>query len=351
VIDLLQRTAELVAVNSVSRNEAALATMVEASLRRAPHLTVTRVGDNVVAQTAGGSAGRILIAGHLDTVPGDPEAAVLSEDRLVGLGASDMKASLALMEALALELETPSRPLTWVFYAREEIARSESGLVELAQVPGLLDAEVALLLEPTALAVEAGCQGTLRLEVTVGGVRAHSARPFMGRNAIHRLAPILQAVADYRPRVVLLDGCEYAEQLQVVGITGGVSANVVPDRATATLNARFAPDRSLEEATAEVERLVEGFLDPELGDRFEVVDGAPGALPGLGHPLVAELVERTGQAPRAKVGWTDVATFAARGLVATNFGPGDPLLAHHPDEAVDRASLEAAWAILADLLA
>jgi succinyl-diaminopimelate desuccinylase len=241
--------------------------------------------------------------------------------------------------------------VTWCFYACEEVARDQSGLEHLwRERPELLAGDAAILGEPTSCLVEAGCQGTMRAAITVGGLRAHTARPFTGRNAIHRLAPVLQKVTGWPGRTIVLDGCEYVEQLQAVAVEGGVAGNVVPDRAMLTVNYRFAPDRDEAAARRFLNGLLDGLLDPALGDAVEIVDAAPGARPSLDEPFLAALVVATGEAPRAKVGWTDVATFWARGVPAANFGPGDPLLAHHPDERVARASLDRARAVLAGLL-
>jgi succinyl-diaminopimelate desuccinylase len=252
---------------------------------------------------------------------------------------------------LARTIPDPAVDVTYCFYACEEVSRNDSGLLELwEQRPDLLAADAAVLGEPTSCLVEAGCQGTLRVLVRMTGVRAHPARPFAGRNAIHRLAPVLATVAGWESRKVVLDGCEYAEQLQVLGVSGGVAGNVVPDEATATINFRFAPDRSTEDAQLYVWELLTPHINDALGDSLHVLDVAAGAPPALDHPLLAGLVAATGDAPRAKVGWTDVAFFWEHGVPAANFGPGDPLLAHHPDERVDRGALECARTVLTGLL-
>ncbi|MEI6701229.1 MAG: succinyl-diaminopimelate desuccinylase [Actinomycetota bacterium] len=349
--DLLALTEKLVAIPSESRNEEEIAEYVADCLTPFSHLKVERIGNNIVAKTAGADEVRIVVGGHLDTVPKhDGQMLRRDGDILHGLGSADMKASLAIMIDLAQKLENPPRPLTWVFYTCEEIAREESGLNDLFAVPGLLAGEVALLLEPTSCAVEAGCQGTLRMELSFGGVRAHTARPFMGVNAIYRMSSALDALSQHQPAVVDLDGLLYAQQLQVVGVSGGVAANVVPDRATCTLNYRFAPSTTLAAAEQELRDLLAPFLDASLGDSAVLVDGAGGAFPGLTNPLIAALVAATGAPATAKVGWTDCATFAARGFATCNFGPGDPLLAHHPDEHVTGTSLLKAREILESLL-
>ena len=262
-----------------------------------------------------------------------------------------MKGTLAAMALLAEELDAPSVDLTWVFYAREEIGRAESGLLEIVETdPSLLHGEVAILGEPTDGVLEAGCQGTLRMSITLAGVAAHTARPFMGLNAIHRTAPLLAALAEAgaSQRVVSIDGVDFAEQIQVVGISGGTAGNVVPDSATVVVNHRFAPDRTLAQAEAWVRSIVEPYLDD--GDEMTLVDGADGAAPHLTHPVLHRLIDLVGGRVRAKVGWTDVATFAALGVPAANFGAGDPLVAHHPDERVDLDSLATVYGVLSALL-
>jgi succinyl-diaminopimelate desuccinylase len=352
VTDLLDRTAALMAVASPSRGEGVLAGQVHQELSRHPWLEVTRVGDNVVARTDLGRPMRLLLAGHLDTVPPAGNAEPRRDgESLWGVGAADMKGGLAVMLDLAGALPEPAVDVTWCFYAREEVSRAESGLEELwAARPDLLRADAAIMGEPTDAVVEAGCQGTLRAVIHVGGIRAHTARPFTGRNAIHRLGAVLGRVASWPGRTAVLEGCSYAEQLQAVAVEGGVAGNVVPDHAALTVNYRFAPDRTEAEAVGELSTLFSGVLDPSLGDSMDVVDIAGGALPSLRHPLLAALVSGSGAEPRAKVGWTDVATMATHGVPAANFGPGDPLLAHHPEERVTAEALARTRAVLAVLL-
>ena len=339
----------LVATDSISRNEGALTSLIFDELCSVEHLVVERVGDNVIARTEGFHAHRILVAGHLDTVPGDPSLAVIEGDRLTGLGACDMKGSLAVMLELAKDTAKRRFDITWVFYAREEIARSESGLLEIAQLrPDLIQADAAIVAEPTGGAVEAGCQGTLRLGLTVQGLRAHTARPFTGRNAIHRLGAAINQVAQYEPRVAVVDGITFTEQLQVVSVGGGIAPNVVPDSATLILNHRVAPDRSRDQAVSAVREYLGDLLEDE--DVLEVLDWAPAAPPSLTHPVIQSLVAASGQPARAKVGWTDVATLHEMGIPATNFGAGDPLLAHRSDEFVTEAELEAFATTLRGLL-
>jgi succinyl-diaminopimelate desuccinylase len=348
--DLLGRTEELVAIPSESRAEGPITDHLDAVLSQAPWLERTRVGDNLVARTDLGRPLRLVLAGHTDTVPANGNLAPRREGTtLWGLGSADMKGGLAVMLELALAAAEPVVDLSYVFYAREEVAASESGLEELfGQRPDLLEGDVALLGEPTGAEIEAGCQGTLRIEVALVGERAHSARPWMGRNAIHRLAPLLTILAEHEPRRPVLDGCEFREALQAVGVAGGVAGNVVPDRAELTLNHRFAPDRSAEEAEAAVRELLAPVL--EEGDRVEVVDAAPAAAPSLDHPLLAALIERNSLAVKAKLGWTDVARFAARGIPAANLGPGESSLAHTAQERVEGDRLDATYRALLDLV-
>jgi succinyl-diaminopimelate desuccinylase len=351
VTDLLALTATLVDLPSVSHHEAAIADWIEAELGAVPWLDVERVGDNVVARTDLGRPTRLVLAGHTDTVPvnGNDRARV-DGDTLFGLGSADMKSGLAVMVELARTVAEAAVEVTYVFYVCEEVAAEHNGLRLLFRDrPDLVAGDAALIGEPTGGAIEAGCQGSLRVGVTLAGVRAHTARPWTGRNAIHRLGAVLALVDGYEARRPVIDGCEYREAVQAVGVEGGVAGNVVPDRATVFINHRFAPDRSADEAVAALRELIGPALDD--GDTVEVVDVAEGAPPGLSHPLLAALIERNRLEVRAKLGWTDVARFAAHGIPAANFGPGDPLLAHTADEHVGRDAIEASYAALRDLFA
>ena len=345
-LDLLARTAALVDVASPSRAEAPIVELIEGELRALDHLDVTRVGDNVVARTTLGRPLRLVLGGHTDTVPADGNASArIDGDRLLGVGSADMKGGLAVMLELARTVTEPAVDLTFVFYAREEIASAESGLGELfAERPDLLVGDAAVLGEPTAAAIEAGCQGTLRLSVVLRGARAHTARPWMGRNAVHRLAGVLAVLDGYVERRPVIDGCAFREALQAVSVQAGVAGNVVPDEAVVTINHRFAPDRTLAEAEAHVRELLAPHL--EEGDSVELVDAAPAAAPGLGHPLLASLTALSGGEVSAKLGWTDVARFAEHGVPAVNFGPGDSTVAHTAGEYLDRSPLERVWAVL-----
>jgi succinyl-diaminopimelate desuccinylase len=207
-----------------------------------------------------------------------------------------------------------------------------------------LQADFAILMEPSEAGVEAGCQGTMRVRVTTRGERAHSARSWAGRNAIHLAAPILATLAGHEPRQPVIDGLRYHEGLNAVFIEGGVAGNVIPDACTVTVNYRFAPDRSEAEAEAFLRELFSGY-------DVEVTDSAPGALPGLSLPAAKAFLEAVGGQPRPKFGWTDVARFSALGVPAVNFGPGDPMLAHKQDEHVPVAQLRHCERALRDWLA
>lgn len=348
--DLLALTRDLVAIPSESHHEAPLVDWLQGELSTVPGLTLERVGLNLVARTNLGRSTRILLAGHTDTVPAnDNQTPHIEGDVLWGLGATDMKAGLAVMVDLARTVLDPAVDVTYVFYAGEEVAAVHNGLGHLFRDrPDLLAADVALLGEPTDALVEAGCQGTLRMVATLTGKRAHTARPWMGRNAIHRLGHLLALVESRPVRTPVIDGCEFRDALQAVAVEGGVSANVVPDRASVTLNHRFAPDRTPLEAEAELRDLLAPVLEDH--DSFEVVDVAPAAAPSLDHPVLRALVDRNRLQVRAKLGWTDVARFAEHGIPAANFGPGDATIAHTAEERVARAPIESCHRALLDLL-
>ncbi len=342
MLDLAQSgaalTAALVDVPSVSQDEAHLADLVEAALRRYPALAVERDGNVVLARTDLGLAQRLALAGHMDTVPiaGNVPSS-LSDGRIAGCGTSDMKSGVAVQLRLAHLVGsgalTPRADLTWVFYDCEEIEADRNGLGRIARErPADLAADLAIVLEPTSGLVEGGCQGTLRAAITVPGVRAHSARSWLGDNAIHAAAPVLARLATYQPRTVTVDGLAYREGLNAVGIAGGVAGNVIPDACAVTVNFRFAPDRSEADAQAHVRSV---FAEWQV----EIVDSAPAARPGLDSPLARAFAAAVGGAPQPKYGWTDVARFAGLGVPALNFGPGDPNLAHKPEEYVEVARI------------
>ncbi len=348
--DLLTLTASLVAVPSVSRHEGALADQVEQRLvERAPGLVLARVENNVIVRTDLGRAQRVVLGGHLDTVPANAnEVPRLDGDTLHGLGAADMKGGLAVLLRLAEEIAAGRGPrvdCTLFFYEGEEIADEFNGLRHVfAERPELLAGDFAVLLEPTGGHIEAGCQGTLHLRAHFEGERAHSARPWKGSNAIHAAAEVLQRLAAHEPDTVTVDGIPYRESLQVVRIEGGIANNVVPDSCTLVVNRRFAPSYSVDEARAQVEKLLAG------ADRIEVLNASPAAPPNLGDPLVAEFIATLGLDVEPKLGWTDVARFASRGVPAVNFGPGDPDVAHTADERVTRQSVDQCYSALTRFL-
>ncbi len=345
-VDLLKLTAALVDIPSVSHDEGAITDHLQSVLEPVPWLSVTRVGDNLVARTDLGRSSRLLLAGHTDTVPANGnERARIEGDVLWGLGSCDMKSGVAVLAELARTVAEPAVEVTYVFYECEEVDASFNGIERLfRERPDLLEADAALLAEPTSARVEAGCQGTMRVEVTMHGERAHTARAWLGRNAIHRLGPVLAAVSAYEGRQVTIDGCHFREGLQVVRVAGGVANNVVPDRASVTLNHRFAPDRTPAEAEAHV-RTVVGEVDS-----FEVTDMAVAAPPSLAHPLLQAVLSASGGVADGKLGWTDVARFAARGVPATNYGPGDPSVAHSAGECVTRSDVETVYGVLRTVL-
>ncbi|MFH8379531.1 succinyl-diaminopimelate desuccinylase [Kitasatospora sp. NPDC018058] len=320
-------TARLVDFPSVSGDEQALADAVETALRGYPHLIVDRYGNNVVARTDLGRGERVVLAGHLDTVPiADNLPSYVEGDLLYGCGTSDMKSGVAVALRLAATLTEPNRDLTYVFYDCEEVEAHRNGLGHLAKDrPEWLAADFAVLMEPSGAVVEGGCQGTLRAQIRLTGVRAHAARSWLGDNAIHHAAEVLTRLADYRPRRVEIDGLEYREGLNAVRIDGGVAGNVIPDECVITINFRYAPDRSEAEAEKHVREVFDGF-------ELTVTDFAAGALPGLSQPAAQAFLAATGGQARAKFGWTDVARFSALGVPAVNYGPGDPNFAHKRDE-------------------
>jgi succinyl-diaminopimelate desuccinylase len=338
--DVLALTRALVDTPSVSGSEQALADAVEAALRALGGLEVDRVGDAVLARTNLGRDTRVVLAGHLDTVPiADNVPSTLDEATgiLHGCGTSDMKSGDAVMLRLAGRFGVPgaqpASDLTFVFYDNEEVESVKNGLGRVARERrSWLYGDLAILLEPTDGEIEAGCQGTLRAVLSAKGRRAHSARSWLGVNAIHGVAGVLATLAAYRAREVEIDGCTYREGLNAVGISGGVAGNVIPDEASVTVNFRYAPDRDEDAAEAHVREVFADFLG--AGGTLTVVDNAGGALPGLAEPAAAAFVAAVGRPARAKLGWTDVARFAAFGIPAVNYGPGDPTLAHTREEHV-----------------
>jgi succinyl-diaminopimelate desuccinylase len=327
--DVVTLTEQLVNIESVSGNEEAIADAVETQLGLLSHLKVSRFGHTVVARTEHGHPERVVIAGHLDTVPlHDNLPARRDADSLHGLGACDMKGGVAVALRIAATMPLTNRDITFLFYECEEVEEARNGLKILGEThPELLEADFAILMEPSDAVVEAGCQGTMRVDVITRGERAHSARAWKGVNAIHGAAEVLARLNAYEPRRPVIDGLEYHEGLNAVFISGGVAGNVLPDTCTVSVNYRFAPDRSEEEAAAHLREVFYGF-------EVEISDSAPSAMPGLGVPAAAAFIEAVGGKANPKFGWTDVARFSALGIPAVNFGPGDPHLAHKQEEFV-----------------
>lgn len=326
-------TRQLLDIPSVSDDEGPLADAIETAMRDVPHLHVTRVGDTVVARTELGRDRRVVIAGHIDTVPINDNVPSRFEtlgavDYLWGRGAVDMKSGVAVQLLLAVQLAEPVVDVTWIWYDHEEVGEERNGLRHLAaERPDLMAGDFAILGEPSNGHIEGGCNGNLRFEVRTRGVRAHSARSWVGHNAIHDAAQVLQTLQDYRAREVEVEGLVYREGLNAVGIVGGVAGNVIPDECRVHVNYRFAPSRTVAEAVDHITELFEGF-------DVEVLDAAEGARPGLDAALAKEFVDAVGVGPRPKYGWTDVARFWSLGIPAVNYGPGDPLKAHADDERV-----------------
>ncbi|MFP5282549.1 MAG: succinyl-diaminopimelate desuccinylase [Actinomycetes bacterium] len=336
--DLVFLLRALIDLESVSGRGRAIADAVEQALRPYGHLEVVRDGNVVLARTALGRADRVVIAGHLDTGPiaGNVPAWTTGsgDDPVVwGRGACDMKGGVAVQLAAAAALPAPRRDVTWIFYDNEEVEESRNGLARLArEQPRWLDGSFAVLCEPTNAQIEGGCQGTLRAEVSLRGVAAHSARAWKGHNAIHDAGEVLRRLAAYQPRQIEVDGLTYREGLNAVKIAGGIAGNVIPDTCTIEVNYRFAPNKTPEQAADHVREVLDGF-------QVVVTDAAGGARPGLDSPAAAEFLAAMGGQASAKFGWTDVARFAARGVPAVNFGPGDPSLAHADDERCPSADL------------
>jgi succinyl-diaminopimelate desuccinylase len=343
--DLVELTRAVCDIESVSGNEKELADAIESALAKYSHLEVIRDGDAIVARTNFGHATRVVIAGHIDTVPVADNLPVKllpmeREQVLWGRGTVDMKAGVAVQLKLAATLDKTNTDVTWVFYDHEEVEASLNGLGRIARNrPDLLHASFAVLCEPSNAQVEGGCNGTIRVEVRARGVKAHSARSWMGTNAVHASAEILNRLNAYEPQSVEVDGLVYRESMNAVLISGGMATNVIPDECVITVNYRFAPSKSGEEATAHLSELFDGF-------EVVVTDLSEGARPGLDLSEAAAFVAATGSTPKPKYGWTDVARFSALGIPAVNFGPGDPNKAHADDENVPVSQIFACEAAL-----
>jgi len=338
--DVVDVAAALIDIPSESHQENQIAGVLEAALVDRSHLVVRRSGNTLIAETVACTPS-VVICGHLDTVPAAgnlPHRRV--GERLFGLGACDMKSGLAIAAKLAHDIEEPRLGVRYIFYDCEEVAAVHNGLARVAQdQPQLLDADLAIVMEPSNGVIEGGCQGTIRVEVAVAGERAHSARSWQGDNAIHGAEEILTRLGAYSAREPEVDGLRYREGLNAVGIRGGVAGNVIPDECVVTINYRFAPDRSVPEAIAHLQEVFAGF-------DLTVVDEAPGARPGLQAPTVAAFVDAMGGQVEPKYGWTDVARFSAAGTPAVNFGPGDPTIAHTVDESVSVEQIRSMYAAM-----
>ncbi len=338
-------TLDLVNIASVSQDEQAIADSIQAALVEVKHLKVSRINNSIIAQTNFGSNQRVVIAGHLDTVPANNNfPGKKTSTEIIGLGSVDMKSGIAAALKLAAAVTNAKYDVTYLFYESEEIETKYNGLELITkQAKDLLNCDFAILMEPTNGIIEVGCQGTLRFQVSAMGTRSHSARWWNGENAIHALTPVLEILNSYKSREPIIDGHKFREGLQAVKINGGVAGNVVPDEVTMTINHRFAPDITPAQAEENMKKLFKDF-------NFQLLDVASGAPTGLNNELIKDFVSKIGTAIAPKFGWTDVARFAAAGIPAINFGPGDPNLAHHPDEAVKIKQIEDVFASLKDWL-
>lgn len=343
--DLPALLREIIDIESVSGNEEKLADAVFSTLAKAKHLHLSRIGNVIIAKTELGRKKRVIIAGHLDTVPiADNFPSWETKDLIFGRGACDMKGGVAVAIAAALVLDAPKYDLTWLFYDNEEVEAEKNGLNKLVQEqPELLAADFAILMEPTSAQIEGGCQGTLRFVVKLVGKAAHSARSWLGDNAIHKAKGVLEILENYQARSVIVDGLKYREGLNAVKISGGIAGNVIPDAASVTINFRFAPDRDENNAKQHILQLFSGY-------DLEFTDFAAGARPGLDREIVQEFVALVPNPPRAKYGWTDVARFSALNIPAVNFGPADPNLAHTRDEHCPKTDLEICYQALVNWL-
>ncbi len=324
--DVVDVAAALIDIPSESHHEHEIADSLDAALSDRPHLRVRRSGNALIAEVG---EPRVVVAGHLDTVPSAGNLPHRIEgDRLFGLGSVDMKGGLAVAAKIAHDVTDPHVGVRFIFYDCEEVAAVHNGLARLAsEDENILRADLAIVMEPSNGVVEGGCQGTIRVEVRAEGERAHSARSWQGRNAVHGASDILGRLSTYQPREPMVDGLRYREGLNAVGIRGGVAGNVIPDECIVTVNYRFAPDISVPQAIEHVQEVFEGY-------DVTVTDEASGSRPGLDQPFVAQFVNAIGLPAKPKYGWTDVARFSNAGTPALNYGPGDPTLAHTADENV-----------------
>ena len=348
--DVAELTRQLCDIESVSGNEAQIADAIEQALAPFSHLSVVRDGNAIVASTKLGRAKQVVIAGHIDTVPvaENLPTKLMSFEReqvIWGRGTVDMKAGVAVMLKLAAEITDPAFDVVWVFYDQEEIEASKNGLGRLVKNhPELIKGSFAILCEPTSATIEGGCNGTMRVEISLSGIKAHSARPWMGSNAIHKIGGVLNILNAYIPEEIDVDGLVFRESLNAVLVSGGIASNVIPDSATVTVNYRFAPSRSIEQATDYLKTV---FADYEL----RVIDSASGARPGMNSPEAQAFVAAVKASVSPKFGWTDVARFSEMGIPSVNYGPGDPNKAHADDENVPASQIYACEAGLRNFLA
>jgi succinyl-diaminopimelate desuccinylase len=336
---LASTLAWLVDVPSQTGNEGAIRDELAARLVGLPLHTVA---NSLVVGDPG--PGKVLLVGHTDTVPLQGHVGSRIEDgRLYGLGATDMKGGLAVMVHLLEDLGTER--LVGVFYAGEEgpMVGNELGMI-FEMLPELAEAEAGIVMEPTNRELHAGCQGSVNATVSFLGEAAHSARPWLGVNAITRSGEFLTMMDGLKPEPHPIEGLQFKEVISVTTASGGVANNVIPSRFDLNVNYRFSPDRTLEEA---VERLRELCASADV---FEVADSAPAAYPEVSHPLFQVLAETAAASVSHKQGWTDVAQLAARGIPAVNFGPGETALAHKPGESIDLTDLDWAYQALAGVL-
>lgn len=335
-LDAVQLTRALCDIESVSGDEKSIADAIEEFLGDCPHLDVFRDGNALVARTNLGRAHRVLIAGHIDTVPINGNLPTRVDDgKIWGRGTVDMKAGVAVHLRLAKDLVNPVHDITWIFYDLEEVDSSRNGLGRLSRNhPELLAGDFAILGEPSNAIIEGGCNGTMLASISMSGVRAHSARAWMGSNAIHAAHVILDRLAAYEPQTVTVDGLDYREGLNAVAIRGGVAGNVIPDECVVEVNYRFAPSKSEADAAAFITAL---FTECDV----DVTDSVAGARPGAETPLALSFIATVGGHIAPKFGWTDVARFTALGIPAVNFGPGNPALAHADDERVSVSDIVA----------
>lgn len=333
---LAQRTLELVDIPSVSREEAAVTAYVGASM---PWPATWTDGETLWYDAETGGRPLVLLAGHLDTVPPQGNLPGRIDDGVVyGLGASDMKSGVAVMIELARwwteAAADAAVDLAFLFFPREELSAVESPLPAFFErVPRSREAALAIVLEPTDNTIQAGCLGHLSARLVFEGVSSHSARPWLGVNAIDLAVAGLGPLVGRAPRDVAIGGLVFREVLSVTEISGGIAPNVIPDRVEARLSYRYAPDRTPQDAEAELQRLVAG------AGRLEIVSNSPPAGVPAGSPLVERLSEAGGFALEPKQAWTPVAEFAAAGLDAVNLGPGATRYAHAKDEQVAATEL------------